>query len=171
MQDSHLLDCTATCLVSTSQCGLSTAQKGTRTVLAAKADGVCGQCKFRLSISPLKRKCTCLKMGPGSAADIWDASKSLSSACYWLYRGFPHLFTSNNSILQDCVASCHQKRWIRHWSAAWGEQTHNWSQHACQCRIEDELVPGCVWHLHICIIKNILVKITTKFVFKRLGLV
>lgn len=109
MQDSHLLDCAATCFVSRSQCGLPVAQKGTSTVLIAEADGVCGQPKFRLSISPLKRKYMHVKMGPRSAADIWDAGEALSSACYWLYRGFLRLSTSNNSILQDYVASCHQK--------------------------------------------------------------
>lgn len=108
MQDSHLLDCAAMCLVPGSQCGLPVAQKGTSTVLIARADGGCGQFKFRLRITPLKRKYTHVKMGPRSAADSWDADKHLSSACCGLYSSFLHLFTSNNSILRDCVVSCYQ---------------------------------------------------------------
>jgi len=38
MQDSHLLDCAATCLVFRSKCGLPVVQKGISTVLIARAD-------------------------------------------------------------------------------------------------------------------------------------
>lgn len=54
MQDSHLLDCAAMCLASRSQCGLLVTQKGTRTGLTARADGVCGHCKFSLNVSQLE---------------------------------------------------------------------------------------------------------------------
>lgn len=54
MQDSHLLDYTAMCLASRSQCGLLITQKGTSTGLTASADGVCGQYKFSLNVSQLK---------------------------------------------------------------------------------------------------------------------
>lgn len=52
MQDSHLLVCPATNLASRSRYGQLVARKGTSTVLTARADGVCGQSKFRLSSTP-----------------------------------------------------------------------------------------------------------------------
>lgn len=82
---------------SQSQGRLPAAQAGESTVLTARADGVCGQFKFRLSSSPPRRKRMPVKMGPGSAADIWDAGRALSSAHCWLDRAFLHLFPSKNS--------------------------------------------------------------------------
>lgn len=83
MQDSHLLACAETRLFPVpGQAACS--QAGASSALTERADGLCGQFKFRLSSSPLRRKCMPLKTGPGSAADIWDAGRALPSARYWL---------------------------------------------------------------------------------------
>lgn len=106
MQDSHLLACAETGLVPSPR---AAAPAGASAEPTARAAGLCAQINPRLSTSPLRGEWTPVKMGPGSAADIWDTGRALPSARYCLDRAFLHLFPRSSSVLQDCGARCYQR--------------------------------------------------------------